>query len=112
MLRADVVVIEPLRFVLSESQDLASAVRKFVETIHGDERLTWSRTATFGAMLARPAYPVTRPNRVERPGPTRGSDRNLAARFDASQRDHGTRPKGCRRGCHWEAGALEWVAGF
>ena len=34
MLRADVVVVEPLRFVLSKRQDLASAVRELVEAIH------------------------------------------------------------------------------
>ena len=34
MLRADVVVVEPLGFVLRERQDLASAVRELVESIH------------------------------------------------------------------------------
>ena len=34
VLRADVVVVEPLRFVLSKRQDLASAVRELVEAIH------------------------------------------------------------------------------
>ena len=39
MLGADVVVVEPLRFVLSKRQDLASAVRELVEAIHRVERL-------------------------------------------------------------------------
>ena len=34
VLRADVVVVEPLRFVLSKRQDFASAVRELVEAIH------------------------------------------------------------------------------
>ena len=34
VLRADVVVVEPLRLVLSKRQDLASAVRELVEAIH------------------------------------------------------------------------------
>ena len=34
MLRTDVVVVEPLRFVLSKRQDFASAVRELVEAIH------------------------------------------------------------------------------
>ena len=34
MLRADVVVVEPLRFVLRKRQDLAGAVRELVEAIH------------------------------------------------------------------------------
>ena len=39
MLRADVVVVEPLRLVLSQCQDLARAIREFVEAIHRVERL-------------------------------------------------------------------------
>ena len=39
VLGSDVVVVEPLRLVLSERQDLASAVRELVETIHQRERL-------------------------------------------------------------------------
>ncbi len=38
VLGADVVVVEALRLVLSERQDLARAVRELVEPIHGDER--------------------------------------------------------------------------
>ena len=34
VLRADVVVVEPLRFVLSKCQDLARAIRELVEAIH------------------------------------------------------------------------------
>ena len=39
VLRADVVVVEPLRLVLSERQDLARAIRELVEAIHRVERL-------------------------------------------------------------------------
>ena len=39
VLRADVVVVEPLRLVLSERQDLAGAIRELVESIHRVERL-------------------------------------------------------------------------
>ena len=39
VLGSDVVVVEPLRLVLSESQDLARAIRELVETIHQPERL-------------------------------------------------------------------------
>ena len=39
VLRTDVVVVEPLCFVLRESQDFASAVRELVESIHQVERL-------------------------------------------------------------------------
>ncbi len=39
VLRPDVVVVEPLRFVLSERQDLTSPVRELVETIHQCESL-------------------------------------------------------------------------
>ena len=39
VLRADVVVVEPLRLVLSERQDLARAVRELVEAVHRVERL-------------------------------------------------------------------------
>ena len=38
VLRADVVVVEPLRFVLSQCQDLARPVRELVEAIHPVER--------------------------------------------------------------------------
>ena len=38
VLRADVVVVEPLRLVLSERQDLARAIRELVEPIHRVER--------------------------------------------------------------------------
>ena len=39
MLRADVVVVEALRLVLRERQDLASAIRELVEAVHRVERL-------------------------------------------------------------------------
>ena len=39
VLRADVVVVEPLRLVLSERQDLARAIRELVEAVHRVERL-------------------------------------------------------------------------
>ncbi len=42
VLRADVVVVEALGLVLRERQDLASAVRELVETIHRAERLFYS----------------------------------------------------------------------
>ena len=46
VLRADVVVVEPLRFVLSEGQDFAGSIRELVETIHRVERLFyWPRDA-------------------------------------------------------------------
>src|SRR5206468_2776614 len=38
VLRADVVVVEPLRLVLRQCQDLARAVGEFVEPLHGVER--------------------------------------------------------------------------
>ena len=38
VLRADVVVVEPLRFVLSKRQDLARTIRELVEAIHRVER--------------------------------------------------------------------------
>jgi hypothetical protein len=43
---ADVVVVEPLRLVLSKRQDLARAVRELVEAIHRVERLFPSPSAT------------------------------------------------------------------
>ena len=46
VLRADVVVVEPLRFVLSQCQDLARAIRELVEAIHRVERLFLSPSAT------------------------------------------------------------------
>ena len=39
MLRADVVVVEPLRLVLGERQYLSGTVRELVKTIHRVERL-------------------------------------------------------------------------
>ena len=45
MLRADVVVVEALRLVLRERQDLARPVRELVEAIHAVERLFPSATA-------------------------------------------------------------------
>ena len=39
VLRADVVVVEPLRLVLGECQDLARTIRELVEAIHRVERL-------------------------------------------------------------------------
>ncbi len=38
VLRADVVVVEPLRLVLRECQDFARAVRELVESLHEVER--------------------------------------------------------------------------
>ena len=45
VLRADVVVVEPLRLVLSQGQDLARAIRELVEAIHRVERLFPSPSA-------------------------------------------------------------------
>ena len=55
VLRADVVVVEPLRLVLSQRQDLARAVRELVEAIHRVERLFPSERHERAAlaMLAR-----------------------------------------------------------
>ena len=46
VLRADVVVVEALRLVLRECQDLARAIRELVEAIHRVERLFLSASAT------------------------------------------------------------------
>ena len=46
VLRADVVVVEPLRFVLRQCQDLARAIRELVEAIHRVERLFPCSSAT------------------------------------------------------------------
>ncbi len=51
MLRADVVVVEPLRLVLSQGQDLARAIRELVEAIHRVERLFPLLRATSGWRL-------------------------------------------------------------
>ena len=49
VLRADVVVVEPLRLVLRERQDLARAIRELVESIHrGRARSPWSRRRPAG----------------------------------------------------------------
>ena len=55
MLRADVVVVEPLRLVLRKCQDLARAIRELVEAIHRVERLfpCDASDGTPEAMLAR-----------------------------------------------------------
>ncbi len=50
VLRADVVVVEPLRLVLSQCQDLARAIRELVEAIHRVERLFPSPSATSVAL--------------------------------------------------------------
>ena len=46
MLRADVVVVEPLRLVLGERQDLARAIRELVEAIHPVELFSLVAEAT------------------------------------------------------------------
>ena len=55
MLRADVVVVEPLRLVLSQCQDLARTIRELVESVHRVERLFCScgTLDAASAMLAR-----------------------------------------------------------
>ena len=50
VLRADVVVVEPLRLVLSEGQDLARPIRELVEAIHRVERLFPSRAPADAAL--------------------------------------------------------------
>ena len=45
VLRADVVVVEPLGLVLRERQDLAGAVRELVKPIHRVERLFLCRAS-------------------------------------------------------------------
>ena len=63
MLRPDVVVVEPLRLVLSQGQDLARAIRELVEAIHRVERLFPSPSAGWEpapAMLARRHWPHAR----------------------------------------------------
>ena len=64
MLRADVVVVEPLSLVLSQRQDLARAIRELVEAIHRTNVLLRRLMSTSGAMLARAPSSAT--------GPTRG----------------------------------------
>ncbi len=51
VLSSYVVVVEPLRLVLSECQDLACPIREFVETIHRHERplVFWRSKATLRA---------------------------------------------------------------
>ncbi len=82
VLRADVVVVEPLRLVLSQRQDLARAIRELVEAIHRVERLFPSRaprtcrsghasTTTLGASLHSGASSSTYTNvRVHLPDPS------------------------------------------
>ena len=48
VLRADVVVVEPLRLVLRERQDLARAIRELVEAIHPVELISLVAGATCG----------------------------------------------------------------
>ncbi len=63
VLRSDVVVVEPLRLVLSQRQNLARAIRELVETIrHVPERLfLMVAKGDLTGMLARPASPVSGP---------------------------------------------------
>jgi len=73
VLRADVVVVEPLGFVLRKSQDFAGAIRELVEPIHGTESLfSLAEIGDLRGMLARVGCRVTRPYRGSLVGPTRG----------------------------------------
>ena len=58
VLRADVVVVEPLRFVLSKCQDFAGTIREFVETIHSSRTpVPYERHGCAAqAMLARESH--------------------------------------------------------
>jgi hypothetical protein len=49
MLGTDVVVVEPLRFVLRERQDLAGTVGELVEAVHRIERPFWRRQPPSGS---------------------------------------------------------------
>ena len=59
MLRADVVVVEPLRLVLSKCQDLARAVRELVEAIHPAPNPQQSAQRALFRMLTPAAGPPT-----------------------------------------------------
>ncbi len=63
VLGADVVVVEPLRFVLSECQDLAGPVRELVEAIHQVERPFLYRSP----QVRRPGHASTGPRAGRRP---------------------------------------------
>ena len=54
VLRPDVVVVEPLRLVLSECQDLARAIRELVESIHPAGSSSWSRWRPAGHPSTQP----------------------------------------------------------
>ena len=85
VLRADVVVVEPLRFVLRECQDLACPVRELVEAIHPVERpfrYASPAGAALQAMLAR--HPV--PGDGRRPARSVTYRNERTARPDASAR--------------------------
>ena len=58
VLRADVVVVEPLRLVLRERQDLACAVRELVESIHR----AWSPIRCRTSQMCRQGHASTLPH--------------------------------------------------
>ena len=61
VLRADVVVVEALRFVLRQCQDFAGPIRELVEAIHEFERLfPCERLIDAPAMLARCPSPASK----------------------------------------------------
>ena len=68
VLRADVVVIEPLRLVLGESQDLARAIRELVKSVHRDRNVRSGGSAALLVMLARPPCQHPGPYRSGQPG--------------------------------------------
>ena len=67
VLRADVVVVEPLRLVLRQRQDLARALRELVEAIHRVERL-FPLLGVTGE--AAPSAMLARRSRAQRQWPT------------------------------------------
>src|SRR5207342_1463303 len=69
VLGADVVVVEPLRLVLSQGQDLARAIRELVEAIHRVERLFPSRAPRTcrSGHASTTVLPVRRVGRTVRP---------------------------------------------
>src|SRR5207253_10642135 len=62
VLRADVVVVEPLGLILGQRQDLAGPIRELVEPLHGVERpFPFCTVAGAVAMLARTNFAETPP---------------------------------------------------
>ena len=105
VLRADVVVVEPLRLVLSQGQDLARAIRELVEAIHRVERLFPSRaprTCALAMLARRPqaARRVTCTVRLPVPTSARPS------RMHPGAAKKSKRPAGDRRVVWWPRRAV------